>query len=519
MFNKKYLALFLSTVACTILLANSAAPIFGLQKAIAKDTIETVSLSPKSSHQSDNLSHHQEDLIAQFGFGLPDILNGGVPDIPGAIDRKIDQVESSIRSRIPNVLQPLLPENLFSLENVRLSEFADYFGRDVPEFEQQPEDISKILGEVATETGHRHAMIYISYQKDAIEGEERDGLEFLLFAPDTPPQILYAPGYTQEQLDGLVQQLRQDLALSLRRNTKEYLETGRTLYQALITPIEEYLKSNKIDGLIFSMDQGLRSLPLAALHDGDRYLIEKYSLAVVPSFFNINSEYDPLKAAPVLAMGAESFKDLDPLPGAGLEVSAIAKITTGEGLLNEQFTVDNLKNARTSQNFPIVHLATHAEFNSGSPKKSHIYLWNDRIELNDIRKLNLDNPPVDLFVLSACQTALGSREAELGFAGLTIASGAKTALGSLWSVSDAGTLVLMQNFYNYLQTETTKSAALRQAQLEMLKGNLRVVGGQVRRTSGAIANIQLTEDLQTLNFTELTHPYYWSGFTLVGQPW
>lgn len=504
MSNKKYFTFFLLTFAFTIFLANNFVPILGLERANATSPQETV--NPLV------LDNSQRGLIAQFGFGLPDILNGDVPDIPGAIEGKIDQIESNIRSRIPNILQPLIPENLFSLENSRLLEFSDYFDEDLPEFEQQPEDISATLGKVAVATGHRYGMVYVSYQ-------EEGGIEFLLFAPDTPPQTLYISDYNQEDVEELAGQFRTELALSLRRNSTSYLESSRALYQVLIKPIEAYLNNNRIDGLIFSLDQGLRSLPLAALHDGDRYLIEKYSVAVVPSFFNISSNYASLKKAPVLAMGAETFEDLEPLPGAGLEVSAIAQLTTGKGFLNEQFTIDNLKASRSSQNFPIVHLATHAEFNSGSPKKSHIYLWNDEIQLNEVKRLELNQPAVDLFVLSACQTAMGSREAELGFAGLTIASGAKTALGSLWSVSDAGTLILMQNFYNYLQTESTKSAALRQAQLEMLRGNLQVVGGRVRRTSGAIANIQLTEDLQTLNFSQLTHPYYWSGFTLVGQPW
>lgn len=496
--NNKFLSFSISAVLLSALSISGSTPIFAASEGTVEDNATLLSGQANES---------EPELLAQFG--LPNILNR---DIPGEIDNRINQIESNIKSRIPNILQPLIPENLFSLEGERILEFANYFDRDLPEFDQQPADISQTLANIATTTGDRYAMIYVSYLED-------EGLEFLLFAPNSAPQTLYTVGFGQEELEDLVTQLRTDLFDSLKRKNTQYLTTSKTLYTALISPLEEYLKSNDIEGLIFSMDQGLRSLPLAALHDGDSYLIEDYSLAIIPSFVNVNSNYSSLQRTPVLAMGAESFLELDPLPGAALEVQAIADLTGGKGLLNEEFNVKNLTDLRNSQNFPIVHLATHAEFNSGKPKKSSISLWHDELKLNEIDELGLDSPPVELLVLSACQTALGSYEAELGFAGLTIASGSKTALGSLWSVSDSGTLVLMQNFYNHLQTEPTKASALRKAQLEMLGGDLKMVNGQIRDASGAIRNLRLTEDLADFNLSELAHPFYWSGFTMVGQPW
>lgn len=496
---KKFLGLFI----CAILLTISSTVSSGiLTKAIATE--------PTTIHNVEPHRSSAQNWVAQFG--LPSIFDPGIPDIPGAIDSKIDQVESTIRSYIPNVLLPLIPENLFSLEALRLLEFSNYFGRELPEFEQQPSDIRATLENVAQMTGHRYGMVYISYPAE-------QGLEFMLFSPDSEPQSLYTVDFNQAQIEELATKFRTELFNSLKRNNKDYLATSRTLYNALIAPIDDYLTANQIDSLILSVGQGLRSLPFAALHDGDRYLIQKYSLAMIPSFTTIDSSYMPLRQSPVLAMGAETFPELDPLPGAGLEVQAIADITTGTGLLNEQFTVNNLTSSRQTNYFPIVHMATHAQFNSGKPKDSSIYLWNDALKLNEMGQLQLDNPQVDLLVLSACQTALGSKEAELGFSGLTIASGAKSALGSLWSVSDQGTVMLMQNFYNYLQTESTKSAALRQAQIALLSGDLTIVNGQVRSRSGAPIKIELSDDFKNLNFNQLTHPYYWSGFTLVGQPW
>ncbi|MEQ9553751.1 MAG: CHAT domain-containing protein [Coleofasciculus sp. G3-WIS-01] len=80
-----------------------------------------------------------------------------------------------------------------------------------------------------------------------------------------------------------------------------------------------------------------------------------------------------------------------------------------------------------------------------------------------MRQLDWDNPAVELLVLSACRTAIGSKEAELGFTGLAVASGVKTALGSIWQVDDAGTLALMSEFYTHLGETAIKAEALRQA--------------------------------------------------------
>ncbi|NES80933.1 MAG: CHAT domain-containing protein [Moorea sp. SIO2B7] len=119
-------------------------------------------------------------------------------------------------------------------------------------------------------------------------------------------------------------------------------------------------------------------------------------------------------------------------------------------------------------------------------------------------------------VLSACRTALGDEEAELGFAGLAIAAGVKSTLGSLWYVSDEGTLALMTRFYEELKQAPVKAEALRQAQLAMLRGEVRTTNGQILTRNG---NINLPPNLANLGGAQLSHPYYWSAFTLIGNPW
>jgi CHAT domain-containing protein len=141
--------------------------------------------------------------------------------------------------------------------------------------------------------------------------------------------------------------------------------------------------------------------------------------------------------------------------------------------------------------------------------------WNQPNQKNEM--------PVNLLVLSACSTALGDEEAELGFAGLAVASGAKSALASLWEVSDEGTLGLMTEFYRQLrasrsQGKTIKAEALRRAQLEMLRGRVRIQDGLLK-AQGSNDVVTLPPEIASRGDRVLSHPYYWAAFTLIGNPW
>jgi CHAT domain-containing protein len=136
--------------------------------------------------------------------------------------------------------------------------------------------------------------------------------------------------------------------------------------------------------------------------------------------------------------------------------------------------------------------------------------------LNELEKLQLSDPPVELLVLSACRTALGNREAELGFAGSALQAGVDSTLATLWYVSDQGSLGLITEFYHQLSQVPIKSEALRQAQLAMMKGRVRIEDNQLYSSKKSISLPPGLSASRTLN---LSHPYYWAGFTLVGEPW
>jgi CHAT domain-containing protein len=125
---------------------------------------------------------------------------------------------------------------------------------------------------------------------------------------------------------------------------------------------------------------------------------------------------------------------------------------------------------------------------------------------------------VELLTLSACETAIGNENHELGFAGLAVRADVKSTLASLWQVSDVGTLALMSEFYQQLakQEVTIKAEALRQTQLAMLHGNVRIESGEVLLTG---MKVNLPSELKNRKDQNLSHPYYWAGFTIIGSPW
>ena len=145
------------------------------------------------------------------------------------------------------------------------------------------------------------------------------------------------------------------------------------------------------------------------------------------------------------------------------------------------------------------------------------------LRLDQFRALGLDQPPRELLVLSACQTAIGDRQAELGFAGLATQAGVKSAIGSLWRVDEGGSLAIMTEFYQQLPSARIKAEALQQAQLNMISKKVRI---QKRTSAGT--ELIWTQGAETLpvdakypdpKIPDFSHPYYWSGFSLVGNPW
>ncbi len=427
------------------------------------------------------------------------------------VSNSAQQILTSLNVSSSSPLAVNSAEAIAQLELSRGREFANYFGSDISNQLTSTESIREALSTIASQTGYRSAIIYVTALPDQ--------LELVVLPPEGQPIRKTVPAASREQLLKVVVEFRNKVTNSLERKSTSYLPPAQQLYQWLIAPIEPELQAAKINTLLFSMDAGLRSLPVAALHDGKQFLVEKYSLALIPSVSLMDTRYQPLQGKEVLAMGASEFADQRSLPAVPVELSAITQtLWQGKAFLNQDFTRNNLMEQRSNSPYPIVHLATHGEFQTGKISNSYIALWNEKLHLDELRNLRLNNPPVELLVLSACRTAVGDEKAELGFAGFAVAAGVKTAVASLWYVSDAGTLGLMTEFYSHLRDAKIKAEALRQAQLGMLRGEVRIEGG-VLQGSQSHAGVALPAELLKEGTHNLKHPYYWSGFTMIGSPW
>ena len=115
-------------------------------------------------------------------------------------------------------------------------------------------------------------------------------------------------------------------------------------------------------------------------------------------------------------------------------------------LLNESFSESNFNTEVNTSGYETVHLATHGEFSSVA-EETFLLTWDDVINLNELNSLiradQKQKNPIELLVLSACQTAAGDSRAALGLADIAVRGGARSTLASLWTVDDLATTELM----------------------------------------------------------------------------
>ena len=274
--------------------------------------------------------------------------------------------------------------------------------------------------------------------------------------------------------------------------TEDTLKPNQTFYDWLIHPIENELADNQSNTLVFILDGVMRGIPVAALHDGEQYLVEKYAIALTPGLQLLASQSLATEKLKTIAGGiTESRQGFAALPNVKTEVNEVADLVPSEVLLDKEFTRDRLQQQIASLPYPVVHLATHGQFSSKA-EDTFLLTWNDRINVKNLDRL-LQNrftqdTPIELLILSACQTAAGDDRAALGLAGVAIRSGARSTVASLWSIQDDSTAKLISQFYRELTTSgTSKAEALRKAQLSLLQSE------------------------------EYQHPFYWSAFILLGN--
>ncbi|MEY2829580.1 MAG: hypothetical protein RIQ33_1438, partial [Bacteroidota bacterium] len=272
-----------------------------------------------------------------------------------------------------------------------------------------------------------------------------------------------------QEMNKMVEQWRYDLE---NQENDNYLTLSRKLYQLLIETIEPALAATDTERLVFVNDGILRNVPMAALNDGKKFLIEKYAVANSLGF-NLKLNESKSNEVDVLAFGLTlGSSNSRPLPYVKEELAEINSIVKSKSFLNQEFNVDNFAEQTEKDKYNVVHIATHGEF-SGIVKQTYLQAYNQKISLKELEQIlnqrRFDNK-IDLLTLSACDTAAGSKRAVLGLAGVAIRSNVDNVLGSLWSVSDEAMVSFTSDFYRYwIKDELTKSQALRSAQIDLIK--------------------------------------------------
>jgi len=354
-----------------------------------------------------------------------------------------------------------------------------------------------------------------------ISGQDR--LSIILTTADV--QKAYSVKATNVEVNRLVGAFKVALRSRSDLATKD---AGKKLFDMLL-PAEliRDLENVRADTILWSLDGTLRYVPMNALWDGERYLIERFNSVVLTLASRDKLSIPSADRKNWLALGAGvtkaatvdetdgSKRSFAALPAVANEICGLISdpakssscgtppssekgVMNGRMMIDEEFTLRNFKNS--IGRFPVIHIASHFHLNSGNENDSYLLLGGgdeNRLTLADIRRAGTQFVGVELLTLSACNTGTlierGSSGVEIeGFGALAQRSGAKTVVASLWAVADNSTKELMVTFYRNLLINGSerKGESLRKAQLSLLRGEKEA---------------------------RYSHPYYWAPFVLIGN--
>ncbi|MBE9068727.1 CHAT domain-containing protein [Leptolyngbya cf. ectocarpi LEGE 11479] len=353
--------------------------------------------------------------------------------------------------------QTLLAKARQAIESLQLAELENFFHEPCVPVSQE---IDRVIENAAAPTAVLYPIIL------------PDRLEIILKLPQQPLKQ-YTTQISQTDLESLLKELQYNLLRPWKTN--EVQTESKKLYDWVIQPAETALETSQIDTLVFVLDGFLRSIPMAALYDGQQYLVEKYGIALAPGLQLVAPQ--PLqrqKLATIIAGLSEARHGFSELTSVKDEVDQIQQSTPSHVLFNESFTALNLETAINNTPFPLVHLATHGQFSS-DPNETFVLAWDQPIKMNALNRLLRQGEQnrqsaIELLILSACKTAAGDKRAALGLAGVAVQAGARSTLASLWNLDDESGALFANLFYQELQTPNiSKAQALRNTQLRLLR--------------------------------------------------
>ncbi len=373
----------------------------------------------------------------------------------------------------PQHREAILREARDTVELFKVAELQDYFQDDCVQAAR-----SRVTGlEVVSKTA---AIIYPIMLPDR--------LELLVSLPSGMVRTTVPVGE-----EALTEEIRAFRNFLEKRTTREYLSHAKKLYGWLIQPIEPLWAGAGIDTLVIVPDGALRTIPLAALHDGTQFLIKKYAVATTPGVTLADPRPLDRKGIKVLSVGiTEAVQDFPALPHVSRELETIQQLFGGTVLLNKDFQMSRVEQELKTQPYSVLHIASHGQFQSAG-KDTFLLAYDGKMTMDRLAEsvglLRFRKDPLALITLSACETAAGDDRAALGLAGVAIKAGARSALASLWFLDDQASSALVTEFYQQLHDDSVASTAmaLQRAQIKFLE------------------------------HPEYNHPAYWAAFLLLNN--
>lgn len=304
--------------------------------------------------------------------------------------------------------------------------------------------------------------------------------------------IAKIPNVPNLQYEGTPQLVARDLETflldfrnQLANSQTPSLNTSQQIYKWVVRPFQSQLDAQNVKTLVFVPDGPFRNVPMSALHDGERYLVEKYAIALSPGLQLLEPKVAERKSLNAVAAGLTYVENPEVQPGpfrwedikAEFDALKTTKILTQDPLRDQAFTSQNLTQQLESLPFNVIHLSTHAGFSSRK-EDTFIRMADDRITLDRFgeilrRRQQSQTIPLELLVLSACETATGDSRATLGLTGIALKAGARSTVAALWPVLPKATTELIARFYEKLaaaqQNQQTKAQVLQEVQKELLK--------------------------------------------------
>ena len=372
----------------------------------------------------------------------------------------LDDIEKQIR----------LEESCIAIEDLHKEELEDFL--EIPSVDVHEQSIEKI---------DPYAAAIYQIVLD-------NSLEVILSVREQPLQ------HYRTQLDDENQkQIFQEVCQNLNSicQFSDILPSAQKLYDWLILPAEPILQEQEITTLVFILDRFLCSLPMAVLHDGNQYLIEKYNIVLTPGL-NLLPPQNLTKSKLSFLIGGltQARQGFPAIPEVRHEIAQISQLIPAKILLDEEFTNQSLTEQFNNSSFSIFHLVSYVQCGYRA-EDTFVLTWCDRLKINDCSKLREKNDiqsGIKLLVLTACNPVAEDPRTILGLTGMAICSGAESILGTCWLRRESSTINLLQEFYRLLtQQNMTQAEALRKAQISLLQDS------------------------------QYQHPYYWSSFILVGN--